>query len=66
MNSSSGIWAYFFTHVFVFESHFISVIFAHSALVFGGSAANAGAATADKIPVMIAMRRALDMVFPPV
>ena len=49
--------AYFFTQAFVASSHFMSFIFSHSALVFGASAANAGAVTANRSPATIAVNR---------
>ena len=51
--------SYFFTHALVAESHFMSVSFLHSALVFGGSAANAGAVTPKRRPATIAVLRNL-------
>jgi hypothetical protein len=55
---------HFFTHALVAESHFMSVILAHSALVFGASAANAGAVMPNRKPATIAVLRILDIVFP--
>jgi hypothetical protein len=40
----------------------MSVIFSQSAFVFGGSAANAGAATPNKKLVMMAVVKIFDMV----
>ena len=51
--------AYFLTHAFLASSHFMSLAFSQSALVFGASAANAGAATASRRPVMMAVRTIL-------
>jgi hypothetical protein len=59
-----GVRLHFFTHALVAESHFMSVSFLHSALVFGGSAANAGAAMPNRRPATIAVLRILDILFP--
>ena len=50
---------YFFTQAFVASSHFISFVFSQSALVFGASAANAGAETASSRPAIIAVLKIL-------
>lgn len=50
---------YFFTQAFFASSHFMSFVFSQSAFVFGASAANAGAATASKRPVMMAVFKIL-------
>jgi hypothetical protein len=55
---------YFFRQDLVAESHFMSVSFLHSALVFGASAANAGAVMLNRRPATIAVLRILDIVFP--
>ncbi len=57
--------AYFLTHAFLASSHFMSLAFSQSALVFGASAANAGAATASRRLVMMAVLTILpDMYLP--
>jgi hypothetical protein len=50
---------YFFTQAFFASSHFMSFVFSQSALVFGASAANAGAETASSRPAMIAVLKIL-------